>query len=157
MTSDVNGYTPTPITYDQAINQLKDNQHMFKLDNIKMLCDYVNRTMDMIKDNYKGDDFIGNNGDNNICEMIISIYTLYEIILNVINNLILIKYDVQQHVNTDTLKLEIIELKQLMEEQIQLKVENKQFNLKGNGDIDNVNNYDDEDRTKTAAEFLKAL
>lgn len=155
LSDDSKGYTPTPITYDQAINQLNDNRYMFKLDNIKMLCDYVNRTMDMIKDNYKGDDFIGNNGDNNICEMIISIYTLYEIILNVINNLILIKYDVQQHVNTDTLKLEIIELKQLMNAEIVLKDNNKRFNLDGNGDIDNVDDYDD--RTNTAAEFFEGI
>jgi hypothetical protein len=148
-----NEYTPTPITYDQAIYQLTgNNQHMFKLDNVKMLCDYVNITMDMIKGRYKGDEFI----DNNICEMIISIYTLYEIILNVINNLILIKYDVQQYVNTDTLKLEIIELKQLMQEQIQLKDDNKRFSL-DHGNIDNVEDYDDKDKTNTAAEFFEGI
>jgi hypothetical protein len=116
-------------------------------------------TMNMIRERYTGDMYIGDGA----CEEIITIYALYETILNVINNLILIKHDIEQHVNADTLKLAINELKQLMEEQITLKDENKMFEVRqrrgrrGPQVTINLVDYPDEDKTNTATEFFEGI
>lgn len=151
------GYNALPYTY-KKISQVGGQQpHMFKLDNVKMLCDYIQMTMDMIKDGYTGDMYIGGGGGG-ACEEIVTIYTLYETILNVINNLILIKHDIEQHVNTDTLRLAINELKQLMEHEIALKKDNKMFTVDDKGNVTGVKDYQDEDdKTNTASEFFEGI
>ena len=164
------GYTSQTYNY-QKITQIRGKTRdvsMFKLDNVKMLCDYIQMTMNMIRERYTGDMYIGGGGEGGDCEEIITIYTLYETILNVINNLILIKHDIEQHVNADTLRLEINELKQLMEEQITLKDENQMFTVDrrrnrrgGRGPpqvtIDLVDYPDDEDKINTAMAFFEGI
>jgi hypothetical protein len=151
------GYTPQTYNY-QDISQIGEQLSMFKLDNVKMLCDYIQMTMAMIRNRYTGDMYVeGGGGEGGDCEEIITLYALYETILNVINNLILIKHDIEQHVNTYTLKLAINELKQLMEEQITLKNENMMFTV-DNGNVVNVTNYNiPDDKTNTAIEFFGGI
>jgi flagellar motor protein MotB len=150
-------YNAHSFTY-QNISQIGEQPPMFNLDNVKMLCDYVVGTMEMIKTGYTGDMYVGGGVDGN-CEEIITIYTLYETILNVINNLILIKYDIEQHVNMDTLKLGINELKRLMEEQIMLKDDNQKFTVnRGNViDVGDYGKHDDNDRTNYATAFFEGI
>lgn len=152
-----NGYTVLPYDHSLITTQLNREQSMFNLDNVKMLCDYVVGTMNMIKTQYTGDMYVG--GVDGNCEEIITIYTLYETILNVINNLILIKHDIEQHVNMDTLKLEINELKQLMEVQITLKGDNQKFTVNNRGNVTDVGIYgsDDNDRTNYATAFFEGI
>ena len=172
------GYTPQTYNYQQ-ITQIGGQLPMFKLDNVKILCDYIQMTMAMtmamIRERYTGDMYIGGGGGGGDCEEIITIYTLYETILNVINNLILIKHDIQQYVNADTLKLAINELKKLMEEEITLKGDNEdedgniikpgnkifRFNRrvrKGNVVDLLIDNYiNPNDKTNTATEFFEGI
>ena len=159
------GYTLLPFSYSNIllIGEQQPPPHRFKLDNVKMLCDYISQAMDMIKGWYTGDRYVGGDGGGD-CEQIITIYTLYETILNVINNLILIKHDIEKHVKTDALKLAINELKELMEQEIMLVDENQMFEVIRNNrrrgfkvDIINLNYYDDDDRTNTASEFFEGI
>lgn len=168
---DGSGYTSRLFSYSNIlqIGGQQPPQPIFKLDNIKMLCDYISQAMDMIKGWYTGDKYVGGVGGED-CEQIITIYTLYETILNVINNLILIKHDIEKHVKTDALKLAINELKHLMEEQITLVDDNQMFHIGiqiirrgGRGVIRqtkpsiDLQNYPDEDRTNTASAFFEGI
>jgi hypothetical protein len=142
------------------IGEQPQTQHMFKLDNVKMLCDYISQAMEMIKEWYTGDRYVGGgDGTDGDCEQIITIYTLYETILNIINNLILIKHDIEKHVKTDELKLKINKLKQLMEEEITLDNHNEMFLFERNRRfrIPVIIKYPDEDRTNTASEFFEGI
>jgi hypothetical protein len=129
-----------------------------------MLCDYISQAMDMIKGWYTGDKYVGGVGGED-CEQIITIYMLYETILNVINNLILIKHDIEKHVKTDALKLAINELKQLMEEQITLMDYNQMFRVnrrqrqrrRGVLETIDLQDYTDEDKTNTASAFFEGI
>ena len=151
-----NRYTAKSFSYKEIsqVGGQRRPQSMFKLDNVKMLCDYIQMSMDMIKGGYTGEMYMG--GGDGDCEVIITIYTLYETILNVINNLILIKHDIEQHVNTDTLRLDINELKQLMEEKITLKGNNRHFTVDVNNNV-NVAINQPGDKTNNASEFFEGI
>jgi hypothetical protein len=119
-------YDIFPIEYKNIINN-KDIIHIeysvFVLDNVKMIYDYINKTMDILIDDANtlgGEEFTSNGVGGSDCTMIIKLYALYELILNIINNLILIKYDLTEQFKINELELEINDLKGLMMEPITL-------------------------------------
>lgn len=119
-------YDIIPIKYTDIIKNKDINNieySIFVLDNVKMIYDYINKTMDILIDDANtlgGEEFTSNGVGNSDCTMIIKLYALYELILNIINNLILIKYDLTEQFKINELELEINDLKGLMTEPITL-------------------------------------
>lgn len=117
------------IDYNDIINSIGNEG--FILDNVKMIYDYINKTMDILIDDANtlgGEEFTSNGVGNSDCTMIIKLYAFYELILNIINNLILIKYDLTEQFKFNELELEFNDLKGLMIEPITLKYNKDIYN-----------------------------
>ena len=111
-------------TYTHIVNNKSIGNDGFVLDNVKMIYDYINKTMEILIDDaytFGGEEFTSNGANGSDCTMIIKLYAFYELILNIINNLILIKYDLTEQFKINELELEFNDLRGLMMEPITLK------------------------------------